>query len=216
MKSWSDVDTVSSTPTSTSTSMFGAVVGAGVLSPEVVQLQPQCALPVVSRDGGTALHHCPISCITPSAVHPHNALLSPAGLLSHPHPAATTAQLQNTSSCPHIRAISGQETTSPFGRVRTPRRASRWSSCGRCSLWPLSVDVLFFSPFHPIFVLFRSQCSCVGSAGDATTPAASCGAGCASSQTRRPHKDTLLVRGSIPTRDHHSMCVLWVVFRPGS
>ena len=143
----------------------------------------------------TGVQTCALPIFTPSAVHPHNALLSPAGLLSHPHPAATTAQLQNTSSCPHIRAISGQETTSPFGRVRTPRRASRWSSCGRCSLWPLSVDVLFFSPFHPIFVLFRSQCSCVGSAGDATTPAASCGAGCASSETRRPHKDTLLVRG---------------------
>ena len=154
MKSWSDVDTVSSTPTSTSTSMFGAVVGAGVLSPEVVQLQPQCALPIVPRDGGTALHRRPISCVTPSAVHPHNALLSPAGLLSHPHPAATTAQLQNTSSCPHIRAISGQETTSPFGRVRTPRRASRWSSCGRCSLWPLSVDVLFF--FLPFPSYFRA------------------------------------------------------------
>ena len=50
----------SATVTTTSTSTFGAVVGGGVLSPEVVQLQPHCALPVVPRDGGTALHRCPV------------------------------------------------------------------------------------------------------------------------------------------------------------
>ena len=81
-KSGIDVNIISTT--STTTSSFGAVVDAGVLSPEVVQLQPHCALPVVPRDGGTALHRRPICCATTTAANNTDPLQPLAGRLSHP------------------------------------------------------------------------------------------------------------------------------------
>uniref|UniRef100_A0A8V0XE96 Ig-like domain-containing protein n=1 Tax=Gallus gallus TaxID=9031 RepID=A0A8V0XE96_CHICK len=77
----------SSTPTISTTitsSTFGAEVDAGVLSPEVVQLQPHCALPVVPRDGGTALHRRPVACVTTSAANSCDEFQPLAGRLSHP------------------------------------------------------------------------------------------------------------------------------------
>ena len=81
------VTRTSSTPTTTTTitvSTLGAVVGGGVLSPEVVQLQPHCALPVVPRDGGTALHRRRVVCATTSAANFSDVFQPLAGRLSHP------------------------------------------------------------------------------------------------------------------------------------
>ena len=92
-QSRSDVNTISITPSATTpsntTRSSGAVVGAGVLSPEVVQLQPHCALPVVPRDGGTALPRRPICCATTTAANNTDPLQPFAGHLSHPTYAVT-------------------------------------------------------------------------------------------------------------------------------
>jgi len=88
-QSWSHADTTSFIITPTTIS-FGAVVDAGVLSPEVVQLQPHCALPVVPRDGGTALHRRPEVCVTASAVNTSDPLQPLAGRLAHPLHAVIT------------------------------------------------------------------------------------------------------------------------------
>ena len=83
---WDAVDLTSIR--STSISIFGAVVDGGVLSPEVVQLQPHCALPVVPRDGGTALHRRPVACAT-TTVNTSDPFEPLAGRLSHPVHAVT-------------------------------------------------------------------------------------------------------------------------------
>jgi len=92
-QSRSDIDTISITPIiitpSSTTGSFGAVVGGGVLSPEVVQLQPHCALPVVPRDGGTALHHRPVECETTIIINSSAPFQPLAGRLSHPLHAVT-------------------------------------------------------------------------------------------------------------------------------
>uniref|UniRef100_A0A8V0XL02 Ig-like domain-containing protein n=1 Tax=Gallus gallus TaxID=9031 RepID=A0A8V0XL02_CHICK len=70
--------------TNTRTKISGTVIGGGVLSPEVVQLQPHCALPVVPRDGGTALHCRRVVCATTSAANLSDVFQPFAGRLSHP------------------------------------------------------------------------------------------------------------------------------------
>ena len=76
--------TITPTTVSTLITAFGAVVGGGVLSPEVVQLQPHCALPVVPRDGGTALHRRRVVYVTTATVDTCKPLQPLAGRLSHP------------------------------------------------------------------------------------------------------------------------------------
>uniref|UniRef100_A0A8V0XA34 Ig-like domain-containing protein n=1 Tax=Gallus gallus TaxID=9031 RepID=A0A8V0XA34_CHICK len=88
-QSWSSVDTTSFIITTTTVSTFRAVVGGGVLSPEVVQLQPHCALPVVPRDGGTALHRRPVCCVTTITANTCDPLQPLAGRLAHPVHAIT-------------------------------------------------------------------------------------------------------------------------------
>ena len=81
------VTRTSSTPTTTTTitvSTLGAVVGAGVLSPEVAQLQPHCALSIVPRDGDTALHCRPMTRAIPKSVNSSDELQPFAGRLSDP------------------------------------------------------------------------------------------------------------------------------------
>ena len=81
------VTKISSTPTTSTTittRTSGAVVGGGVLSPEAVQLQPHCALPVIPRDGGTALHRRRVECETTIIINTSDPFQPLAGCLSHP------------------------------------------------------------------------------------------------------------------------------------
>ena len=100
------------TITTTTISIFRAAVGGAVLSLEAVQLQLHCALPVVPRDGGTALHRRRVACVTTSAGNTCEELQPLARCLAHPEH-GRTAEGESGGLADEGEAASGRLEAAP-------------------------------------------------------------------------------------------------------